>query len=97
MFEPDYLKLPDDVPFYYNGERIRLNEGAEEVMGFYAKMLDHDYIQKEAFNTNFFNDWRKVRINNIIKLKKVHIYSFYLSLYMTNDVLLPSILKYQIL
>ena len=60
LFEPDYVKLPDDIHFFYNGERIKLNEAAEEVMGFYAKMLDHDYTQKEAFNTNFFNDWRKV-------------------------------------
>jgi len=51
--------LPDDIEFFYNSEKIKLNIAAEEVMTFYAKMLDHDYTQKDAFNTNFFNDWRK--------------------------------------
>ena len=39
---------------------MKLSEGAEEVAGFYARMLDHDYTTKEVFNKNFFNDWRKV-------------------------------------
>lgn len=39
---------------------MALSEGAEEVAGFYAKMLDHDYTTKDVFNTNFFKDWRKV-------------------------------------
>lgn len=33
---------------------------AEEVMTFYARMLDHDYTSKTVFNKNFFGDWRKV-------------------------------------
>jgi len=60
LFEPDYVPLPDDIPFFYNSERIKLRVDAEEVMTFYAKMLDHDYTKKDVFNTNFFNDWRKV-------------------------------------
>ena len=60
LFEPDYVPLPDNIEFFYNSEKIKLNISAEEVMTFYAKMLDHDYTQKDAFNTNFFNDWRKV-------------------------------------
>lgn len=39
---------------------MELSEPAEEVASFYAKMLTHDYTSKEKFNTNFFNDWRKV-------------------------------------
>ena len=39
---------------------MKLSEAAEEVAGFYARMLDHDYTTKEVFNRNFFNDWRKV-------------------------------------
>lgn len=27
-------------------------------------MLDHDYTTRELFNSNFFKDWRKVRIFN---------------------------------
>lgn len=33
---------------------------AEEVAGFYAKMLNHDYTAMDVFNKNFFKDWRKV-------------------------------------
>lgn len=39
---------------------MRLSEEAEEVAGFYARMLDHDYTTKEIFNNNFFHDWREV-------------------------------------
>jgi DNA topoisomerase-1 len=39
---------------------MTLSETAEEVASFYARMLDHDYTTKEAFNKNFFKDWRKV-------------------------------------
>ena len=59
LFEPNYVPLPDDVRFYYEGKRVRLSEEAEEVMTFYAKMVDHDYAQKDSFNTNFMTDWRK--------------------------------------
>lgn len=59
LFAPDYEPLPHNVKFYYDGKEVRLNEQAEEVATFYAKMLNHDYTNKEAFNTNFFKDWRK--------------------------------------
>ena len=36
-----------------------LSDGAEEVAGFYSRMLDHDYSKKDIFNDNFFEDWRK--------------------------------------
>jgi len=49
-------------PFYFiEGKILKLNPEAEEVMTFYAKMLDHDYTTKKDFNKNFFGDWRKVR------------------------------------
>ncbi|XP_044750528.1 DNA topoisomerase I, mitochondrial isoform X1 [Coccinella septempunctata] len=60
VFAPDYEPLPSNVKFFYNGEEMKLSEPAEEVAGFYARMLDHDYTSKEIFNTNFFKDWRKV-------------------------------------
>jgi len=59
LFEAAYIPLPESVHFLYNGERMKLSARAEEVMTFYAKMLDHDYTKKDVFNTNFFNDWRK--------------------------------------
>ena len=56
MYDP----LPDNVRFYYDGKAMRLSEPTEEVATFYGKMLDHDYTTKEAFNKNFFKDWRRV-------------------------------------
>uniref|UniRef100_A0A2M4BB91 DNA topoisomerase I n=1 Tax=Anopheles marajoara TaxID=58244 RepID=A0A2M4BB91_9DIPT len=59
VFAPPYEPLPANVKFEYDGREMRLSEGAEEVAGFYARMLDHDYTSKAAFNENFFKDWRK--------------------------------------
>ncbi|KAL3283339.1 hypothetical protein HHI36_006487 [Cryptolaemus montrouzieri] len=59
VFAPEYEPLPSNIKFFYDGEEIKLSQDAEEIAGFYAKMLDHDYTSKEAFNTNFFKDWRK--------------------------------------
>uniref|UniRef100_F1KRZ4 DNA topoisomerase I n=1 Tax=Ascaris suum TaxID=6253 RepID=F1KRZ4_ASCSU len=59
VFAPDYVPLPDDVVFKYDGNVIKLSPEAEEVATFYAKMLDHEYTTKDAFNNNFFKDWRK--------------------------------------
>ena len=60
MLAPPYVRMPDHVHFYYDGKPLRLSEASEEVATFYAKMLDHDYTQKEVFNKNFFNDFRGV-------------------------------------
>lgn len=60
VFAPPYEQLPDDVRFYYDGKPMRLSGPTEEVAGFYARMLDHDYTTKEVFNKNFFKDWVKV-------------------------------------
>jgi DNA topoisomerase I len=42
---------------------MKLSEDAEEIAGFYARMLEHDYItdpkKAKLFNENFFRDWRK--------------------------------------
>lgn len=70
LFDDPYVPLPADVKFYYNNEHVKLSTDAEEVMGFYARMIDHDYTKKEQFNTNFFNDWRKYmteKERNLIK------------------------------
>ncbi|VDP92556.1 unnamed protein product [Echinostoma caproni] len=60
VFAPPYERLPDSVRFFYDGKPMRLSDAAEEVAGFYARMLDHDYTTKEVFNNNFFKDWHKV-------------------------------------
>jgi DNA topoisomerase-1 len=54
-----YEPLPKHVKFYYNGKPMKLKPEAEEVAGFYARMLDHDYVTKPIFNKNFFKDWKK--------------------------------------
>lgn len=59
VFPPEYEPLPSNVKFYYDGKALKLSPGAEEVAGFYAKMLDHEYTSKDTFNTNFLKDWRK--------------------------------------
>ena len=60
VFAEAYERLPSDVHFYYNGRAMQLSDLAEEVAGFYARMLDHDYTTREIFNSNFIKDWRKV-------------------------------------
>ncbi|KAF8774695.1 DNA topoisomerase 1 like protein [Argiope bruennichi] len=60
VFAPPYERVPDNVKFYYDGKVMKLSEGAEEVAGFYGRMLDHEYTSKDVFNHNFFKDWRKV-------------------------------------
>lgn len=59
LFAPPYERLPKSVKFKYDGKEISLSEDAEEVAGFYAKMVDHEYTSKKSFNDNFFEDWRK--------------------------------------
>lgn len=60
VFAPSYEPLPPIVKFYYNGKEMKLSQDTEEVATFYARMLDHDYTTKDAFNNNFFHDWREV-------------------------------------
>ncbi|XP_039619433.1 DNA topoisomerase I, mitochondrial isoform X1 [Polypterus senegalus] len=60
FFPPAYEPLPKDVKFFYDGELVSLSLEAEEVAGFFAHMLNHEYTTKEIFRCNFFNDWRKV-------------------------------------
>lgn len=60
VFAPSYDRVPSNITFYYDGKEMALSELTEEVGGFYAKMLDHDYTTRDVFNSNFFKDWRKV-------------------------------------
>lgn len=60
LFAPLYEKLPKNVIFRYDGKEVRLSETSEEIAGFYARMLEHDYTSKDTFNENFFTDWRKM-------------------------------------
>ncbi|KAL0894964.1 hypothetical protein ABMA27_013454 [Loxostege sticticalis] len=70
LFAPAYEPLPENVKFRYDGKVMRLSQDAEEVAGFYARMLDHDYTTKSVFNNNFFADWRKVMTHDEAKTIK---------------------------
>ncbi|XP_047545363.1 DNA topoisomerase I, mitochondrial [Vanessa atalanta] len=70
LFAPAYEPLPDTVKFRYDGKVVKLSQDSEEVAGFYARMLDHDYTTKSTFNNNFFGDWRKVMTHEETKLIK---------------------------
>lgn len=59
VFAPPYEPLPDKVKFEYDGKVMKLSQDAEEIAGFYARMLEHEYTSKDIFNDNFFKDWRK--------------------------------------
>lgn len=83
VFAPPYEPLPPTVKFYYNGKEMKLSQDTEEVATFYARMLDHDYTTKDAFNNNFFHDWREVmteseraKITDLFKcnFKEMHTY-----------------------
>eukprot|EP00794_Sanderia_malayensis_P018831 gene18831-20727_t len=69
-FPPLYERLPSDVHFFYDGKSVTLSDNAEEVAGFYARMIEHEYAQKDIFNNNFFEDWRKVMTDSERKLIK---------------------------
>lgn len=53
---------------------MKLSFKVEEVVMFFVKMFDYEYIIKEIFRKNFFKDWRKEMINEekniIINLSK---------------------------
>eukprot|EP00057_Strongylocentrotus_purpuratus_P019907 XP_011674381.1 PREDICTED: DNA topoisomerase I, mitochondrial-like isoform X1 [Strongylocentrotus purpuratus] len=83
LFAPPYEPLPNSVKFFYDGEEMKLSEEAEEVAGFYARMIEHDYTTKDVFNNNFYRDWKKVMTHEekaIIKdmkkcnFKQIHAY-----------------------
>ncbi|XP_067290609.1 DNA topoisomerase I, mitochondrial isoform X2 [Pseudorasbora parva] len=69
-FAPEYEPLPDNVPFYYDGQPVKLSLATEEIATFYAKMLEHEYTSKEAFQNNFFTDWREEMTKEERKLIK---------------------------
>ena len=49
---------------------MRLSEDTEEVAGFYARMIEHEYTTKDIFNKNFMEDWRKVMTDDERKVIK---------------------------
>lgn len=71
-----YLLIPKNpsnsqfCPQTVAGVPVKLSSEAEEVAGFYGRMLDHEYTSKDAFNKNFFHDWRKCMTSKEAELIK---------------------------
>uniref|UniRef100_A0A672P4N0 DNA topoisomerase I n=1 Tax=Sinocyclocheilus grahami TaxID=75366 RepID=A0A672P4N0_SINGR len=70
-FPPEYEPLPDNICFYYDGQPMKLSPATEEIVTFYAKMLDHEYTSKEVFQNNFFSDWKEEMTKEERKLIKM--------------------------
>ncbi|XP_039512301.1 DNA topoisomerase I, mitochondrial isoform X4 [Pimephales promelas] len=84
-FAPEYEPLPDNVPFYYDGQPFKLSPATEEIATFYAKMLDHEYTSKETFQNNFFTDWQeemtseeRERIETLSKCDFSHMHKYFM-------------------
>lgn len=56
LFPPEYD--PHGIPIKYAGKELKLECKAEEVATFYAAKLETDYVKKETFRANFFEDFR---------------------------------------
>ncbi|RZB93323.1 DNA topoisomerase 1 beta isoform F [Glycine soja] len=58
IFPPPYQ--PHGVKMLYKGRPVDLTPELEEVATMYAVMRDTEYMQKDRFKENFWNDWRKL-------------------------------------
>ncbi|XP_034227264.1 DNA topoisomerase 1 alpha-like isoform X2 [Prunus dulcis] len=64
IFPPPYK--PHGVKMLYSGKPVTLSPEQEEVATMYAVMKDTDYVQKQTFRNNFWNDWHKLLGKNHI-------------------------------
>ncbi|XP_027353676.1 DNA topoisomerase 1 alpha-like [Abrus precatorius] len=58
IFPPAYQ--PHGIKMLYKGKPVDLTPEQEEVATMYAVMRDTDYMHKDKFKENFWNDWRKL-------------------------------------
>ncbi|GAU24961.1 hypothetical protein TSUD_311960 [Trifolium subterraneum] len=58
IFPPPYK--PHGVKILYKGKPVTLTPEQEEVATLFAVMRDTEYMQKEIFKDNFWNDWREL-------------------------------------
>lgn len=57
LFPPPYE--PHNVKMLYDGKPVDLTPDQEEIMTFYAVMIDSDMAKKPKFRENFFKDWKE--------------------------------------
>jgi DNA topoisomerase-1 len=60
LFPPEYVRLPSNVKMLYDGQPVDLTEEQEEVAQMFAIMKETDYMKKQLFLDNFWNDFKKV-------------------------------------
>ncbi|CEP63394.1 DNA topoisomerase 1 LALA0_S08e01442g [Lachancea lanzarotensis] len=60
IFPPTYEPLPSHVRLYYAGKPVDLPPQAEEVVGFFAALLESDHAKNPVFQKNFFEDFLEV-------------------------------------
>ncbi|XP_019448659.1 PREDICTED: DNA topoisomerase 1 alpha-like [Lupinus angustifolius] len=82
IFPPPYQ--PHGVKILYKGKPVDLTPEQEEVATMYAVMRDTEYMQKDKFKENFWNDWRKLLgrnhvIHNLKDCDFTPIYDWYQS------------------
>ncbi|OAY28419.1 DNA topoisomerase 1 alpha isoform X1 [Manihot esculenta] len=58
IFPPPYQ--PHGIKILYKGQPVDLTPEQEEVATMFAVMKDTDYMLKQKFLENFWNDWRKL-------------------------------------
>ncbi|RDX88303.1 DNA topoisomerase 1 alpha, partial [Mucuna pruriens] len=58
IFPPPYQS--HGIKMLYKGKPVVLTPEQEEVATMFAVMRDTDYMQKDRFKDNFWNDWRKL-------------------------------------
>ncbi|SCU91164.1 LAFA_0F02212g1_1 [Lachancea sp. 'fantastica'] len=60
IFPPNYDPLPSHIRLYYAGKAVDLPPQAEEVVGFFAALLESDHAKNPVFQKNFFEDFLQV-------------------------------------
>lgn len=65
FFPPEYI--PHKIPIIVNGNKIILNQEAEEYATIYARYIDTDYVKSSLFRKNFWNDFKGYLKNPNIK------------------------------
>jgi DNA topoisomerase I len=61
-FPPDYIS--HHIKMLYDGREVELDEESEEMAGFYAQLLDTEWVGNPVFRKNFFTDFLRVLNRN---------------------------------
>ncbi|SCU87510.1 LAME_0D10352g1_1 [Lachancea meyersii CBS 8951] len=81
IFPPKYDPLPTHIKLYYDGNPVDLPPQAEEVVGFFAALLESDHAKNPVFQKNFFEDFLEVLkesggTRNGVEVKKFELCDF---------------------